>query len=352
MPALINVAPEVKKAPKPIASKTKRATRPSNPVPQFLIDEAAKTVREPFNAKKHLNYQAPKRIYTMAEIGLEGQGIAPNAVCEPFQLFTPEAIEQMRAEIFSDEVMRECQYTSGFIKNMVRGMGPDRAPFTYAAWKSPEVLARVSAIAGTELIPAIDFDIGNVNISINDAGENSVEHPDVKDMAKKQSDTSAVAWHYDSYPFVVVTMLSNCEGMVGGETALRLPDGSSKMVRGPVQGTAVVMQGRYIEHQALKAFGGRERIAMVTSFRAKNPLTKDETVLTGVRGISDLSALYHQYTEYRLEILEERIRHFQKQERNREIAKRPYNIPDARRWILEQKEFLEDMLEEIYEVEE
>ncbi|KAF4470608.1 hypothetical protein FALBO_2474 [Fusarium albosuccineum] len=351
MPALIDV-PMGKKAPKPIASKTKRATRPTNPMPQFLIDEAAQTKRESFNAAKHLNYQPPKKIYTMAEIGLEGQGIAPNAVCEPFQLFTPEAVEQMRAEIFSEESLRDCQFTSGFIKNMVRGMGPDRAPFTYDAWKSPEVLKRVSEIAGVELIPAIDYDIGNVNISINDAGENSVEHPDAQDMAKKEADTSAVAWHYDSYPFVVVTMLSNCEGMVGGETALRLPDGSSKKVRGPAQGTAVVMQGRYIEHQALKAFGGRERIAMVTSFRAKNPLIKDETVLTGVRGISDLSALYNQYTEYRLEILEERIRHFQKQERNREIAKRPYDIPATRKWIQEQKEFLEDMLEEIYEIED
>lgn len=125
MPALISVEPQVMKAPKPIASKTKRATRPSKPIPQFLISEAARTVRKPFNAAKHLNYQAPKRVYTMAEIGLEGHGIAPNAVCEPFQLFTPEAIEQMRAEIFSKQVMRDCQYTSGFIKHMVRGMGPE-----------------------------------------------------------------------------------------------------------------------------------------------------------------------------------------------------------------------------------
>lgn len=207
----------------------------------------------------------------------------------------------------------------------------------------------MSEIAGIDLIPAIDFDIANINVSINDAGENSVEHPDSKDSFS--AETSAVAWHYDSYPFVVVTMLSNCDGMVGGETALRLPDGSSRMVRGPIQGTAVVMQGRYIEHQALKAFGGRERIAMVTSMRAKNPLVKDETVLTGVRGISDISALYHQYTEYRFEILEERIRHFQKQERSREIAQLPYNVASARKFIQEQKEFLEDMLEEIYEIE-
>jgi hypothetical protein len=111
------------------------------------------------------------------------------------------------------------------------------------------------------------------------------------------------------------------------------------------------MQGRYIEHQALKALGGRERISMVTCFRPKSPLVKDETVLVGVRGISDLSQLYTQYTEYRLEILEERIRHRLKQEREREIAKRPFDVPDVKRFLMEQKLFIESMLAEIQEVE-
>jgi hypothetical protein len=88
------------------------------------------------------------------------------------------------------------------------------------------------------------------------------------------------------------------------------------------------MQGRYIEHQALKALGGRERISMVT-FLPKSPLIKDETVLVGLRGISDLSQLYTQYTKYRLEILEERIRHMLKKEREREITKRPFDVQDV-----------------------
>lgn len=57
---------------------------------------------------------------------------------------------------------------------------------------------------------------------------------------------------------------------------------------------------------------------MVTCFRPKSPLMRDETVLTGVRGISHRSELYTQYMEYRLEILEERIRAKLKDERARE----------------------------------
>ena len=118
------------------------------------------------------------------------------------------------------------------------------------------------------------------------------------------------------------------------------------------QGTAVILQGRYIEHQALKALGGKERISVVTALRPRTPFVKDESVLTGVRPISELSSLYHQYTDYRLEVLEERVRARRKAEARRELAKRPFDIPDIREFLTEQKEFIESMLEEIYEVED
>lgn len=112
----------------------------------------------------------------------------------------------------------------------------------------------------------------------------------------------------------------------------------------------MVMQGRYIEHQALKAFGGRERISMVTALRPKSPLVRDESVLVGVRGISNLNELYPQYTEYRLEILEERFRAKLKDERHRGALCRSYNLPAIKAFLMEQKDFLESMLEELQEV--
>ncbi|CAI7652264.1 unnamed protein product [Penicillium manginii] len=324
-----------------IGPSTKKAMRPSNQLPQSLIDGAKVEKREAFDPAKHLNFQPPKSITTMEQIGLKGHGISPHAATEPFPLFTQEAIAQIRAEIFDEKVLEECQYSSTFNKNMVRGMGA-------AAWKSPEVLARISEVAGIDLVPSIDFEIANINISIRDENAN-VEQ--TVNLVQSDEDLPAVAWHYDSFPFVCVTMLSDCTGMVGGETALRAPSGEIKKVRGPAMGTAVVMQGRYIEHQALKALGGRERISMVTCFRAKSPLIKDETVLVGVRGISNISELYTQYTQYRLEVLEERIRHQLKQEREREIAKRPFNIPEIKRFLTNQKLFIESMLTEIQEVD-
>lgn len=122
--AIIENAVPANVPPKVTGPATKRATRPTNKLPQSLIDGARITDPVDFDSKKHLAFEPPKKIYTMEEIGLEGHGISPHAVSEPFPLFTQEAIRQMRGEVFSDEAMEHCQYASTFTKNMVRGMGP------------------------------------------------------------------------------------------------------------------------------------------------------------------------------------------------------------------------------------
>ena len=114
----------------------------------------------------------------------------------------------------------------------------------------------------------------------------------------------------------------------------------------------MVMQGRYIEHQALKALGGCERISMVTPFRPRDPSIRDELVLTGSRAISKWSELYHGFTEYRLELLEERIRWKLREERKREQTKRRFDIRGMTEFLTEQKRFLEATMNELYEVEE
>lgn len=57
----------------------------------------------------------------MEEIGRANEGVSPNAVSEPFALFTQEAVKQMRTEIFSKEVMENCQYSSNLSACQLRG---------------------------------------------------------------------------------------------------------------------------------------------------------------------------------------------------------------------------------------
>lgn len=83
----------------------------------------------------------------------------------------------------------------------------------------------MSSVAGVDLVQAFDYEIANINISVN--------QPSADGQVSAKSDTSAFAWHYDSFPFVCVTMLSDCSEMVGGETAIKTPSGDIKKVRGP-----------------------------------------------------------------------------------------------------------------------
>ena len=72
-------------------------------------------------------------------------------------------------------------------------------------------------------------------------------------------------------------------------------------------------------------------------------MIKDDTVLTTVRSVSDISELYSQYTEYRLEMLEERIRAHLKHVRDRKRANRKFDTASSKRFIEEQGQFLATM---------
>lgn len=137
-------------------------------------------------------------------------------------------------------------------------------------------------------------------------------------------------------------------------------------VRGPDMGCAVVMQGRprrsllwlqkthtniltgrYINHQALRALGAQERITMVTSFRPKDALYPDDSILDTVRPVSNLSDLYFEFGEYRLAILEERVRKKLAALRERKRGGKPFTTAEFKQFLEEQERFLGSTNKEI-----
>lgn len=90
----------------------------------------------------------------------------------------------------------------------------------------------MSRLAGIEVVPVFEYEIGHTNVSVNAAED--TPNGSVKGIISEE-DESAFSWHFDSVPFVCVTMLSDCTGMVGGETAVRLGTGDVLKVRGPTQ---------------------------------------------------------------------------------------------------------------------
>ncbi|OJJ44684.1 hypothetical protein ASPZODRAFT_144643 [Penicilliopsis zonata CBS 506.65] len=337
----------------PLLSASKRQTAAGGK-PLIQVQNAGTANKKvSFDASKHLRFKEPSKVHTMAELGYaENRGVSPIGVSEPFPLFSPDAIQQMRAEVLGDEVWEKHQYSSELAQCQLRGFAPDCAPFVYDAWRNPEVLSIISKIAGVDLVPVMDFEIGHINISVQTEEEKNKAMAAVVERMNRDADEGEdidpiVDWHTDSYPFVCVTMLSDCTNMIGGETALRCGNGEVVKVRGPQMGSAVILQGRYIEHQALRALGTTERISMVTSFRPRSSAIKDDTVLTTVRPISDLGELYLQFSEYRFEMLEERLRDMNRIIRDRKRARRQFDTRGVKQFIREQIAFLEHMDREI-----
>jgi hypothetical protein len=142
-------------------------------------------------------------------------------------------------------------------------------------------------------------------------------------------------------------MLSDASQMKGGETALRTGTGDIMKVRGPQMGNAVVLQGRYIDHIALPSTNCRERVTMVTSFRPKDPVLPDDSHLLTVRPVSDLNELYNQWTEYRVEIVEERCRRLVKKVNERKRVGRDFDVDGVKEGLMEMIKFLENTNKEI-----
>lgn len=91
----------------------------------------------------------------------------------------------------------------------------------------------------------MNIEIAHVNISVKSVQDARNELESAKASAEQTSERSSkamrmdddekpvVGWHTDSYPFVCVTMLSDCTNMIGGETALRTANNEVLKVRGP-----------------------------------------------------------------------------------------------------------------------
>jgi hypothetical protein len=319
-----------------------------------------------FDPKKHLVFQEPSDILTMKDIGFaDNVGISPIAVTYPFQLFSPEAIRIMRQEIDKREVRDDHSVHSNIASSQLRGYARDHAPFTYAAWNHPETIAIVSKLAAVDLVPWGDYEIAHINLSAPKtddqvlaelaalrARKSSIHSDEGIDITSTQDDKPIVGWHTDSYPFVCVLMMSDCTNMVGGETALRTANGDVIRVRGPTEGCAVILQGRYITHQALAALGAKERITAVTSWRPRDPCVKDDTELRTVRPVSDLQELYPDFAEYRLAIMEQRIRHAREEMRARREAGLKFDTTGHKAFLQESAAFLKSTDHELVPEEE
>jgi hypothetical protein len=91
----------------------------------LAADNGSLAVGKLFDPVRHLAYEEPTYIHTMEDIGYSASsGVSPVAVSEPFRLFSEEAIDVMRSEIFAKEVQEKYTYKSDIAAKQIRGYAP------------------------------------------------------------------------------------------------------------------------------------------------------------------------------------------------------------------------------------
>ncbi|GAA5865238.1 hypothetical protein JCM8547_008326 [Rhodosporidiobolus lusitaniae] len=204
-------------------------------------------------------------------------------------------------------------------RHSARSLPPRVTPFIHSTWHHPALLSAISHAAGLDLVPSLPCETGTVNIQLPSGTDRegclaTPHEPQPQPLMTEEEEREARAgaekdgeegegsftmFHYDSCPFV--------DTMIGGETAVKTGSGRILKVRGPSVGSCVVLQGRHIHHAALRAFGRGERCAMVTSFKARDPMVADGAVLPTLRIITRKNRLNYEWTDYRFKLLYERF---------------------------------------------
>lgn len=78
-----------------------------------------------FDPEQHIFYEPPKSIIKMTDIGYKDDtGISPVAVSQPFRLFSTAAVQKIREEVLSTEVMSKYSVKSNIAACQLRGYAP------------------------------------------------------------------------------------------------------------------------------------------------------------------------------------------------------------------------------------
>ncbi|OGM43416.1 hypothetical protein ABOM_007675 [Aspergillus bombycis] len=276
-----------------------------------------------FDPETHLNYTPPASLLTMEDLGLNGPKTSTSiAGSAPFPFLSETGVRAYRRCLMRPHILKACAKSYGAGTFILRNLA-QHSKFISDLWTHPETMRIVSEVAGVPLTIIMPTEIGHTNIqtsgcTVDDLTRELEVEPrasracvDKEDGYDPLRESAVIPWHYDSYPYVAVLMLSDTTHMTGGETYIKKGDGSAVKVEGPALGHCVILQGGQVEHLAARAFGATERITTITSYRAAIPGLYDDSYLSNVRPYCDLSELYTEWTNYRLEKVKQEIEHMQ-----------------------------------------
>jgi len=167
-------------------------------------------------------------------------GTSEVAFTSSFPLLTEEAVKLLRAEVLDNQV-RDLngpfvRIVPGLSSYQVRGYGgvPGLGEFTKDVWTHAKTLDVLSKVAGTDLIPVMDYEIGNVNVQLTYGTETlDVLEAEPSSCAEALEDDTqdnmafpVINWHKDSYAWACIVMLSDPTNMKYGDIVIQKGDPS------------------------------------------------------------------------------------------------------------------------------
>ncbi|KAK9242138.1 hypothetical protein V1506DRAFT_509739 [Lipomyces tetrasporus] len=189
----------------------------------------------------------------------------------------------------------------------------DEGTFIKQAWHHPATQAVINEAFSAALKPLPrEADLGYVNVQLGVEDLPGVykytEEP-AKPLPPSEAAATIASFEYDNTRSMHGTKIWFQFTMEGGETAIKKGDGSIIKARGAKMGGAVLMQGGYTEHAALRATNCPERVSMVTSYCFADPDADDScTTLRSFDPVNDdKPTLWNVYLEYKLKRLRNRI---------------------------------------------
>ncbi|KAG9592058.1 hypothetical protein KCU97_g6688, partial [Aureobasidium melanogenum] len=307
-------------------------------MPHF--DSPERPFEDVFDPKVHLDYSPPKKVYPLADLKLEPREFStPIAATAPFQLLNEEGVLAYRRALFAPGVLDECA-VSPYLNTLIVRDAAKKSKFLHDFWNHPETLRILSGLMQAPLVPIFKIEEGFVSVQTKSSKnveemkkEVSIE-PDHRLIELSEEEKNAdplksgsiIPWHFDSYPYACIIMLSHTDGMVGGETFIKCGDGSITKVEGPKYGCAYIIQGGILEHLASRAKGVKERIASVASFRANVDGFYDISFTTNTRPMTNTRDLHREWAEYRLHVLKKEIEATLEKVRNNEISTEDFHV--------------------------
>ncbi|KAG9948736.1 hypothetical protein KCU85_g4831, partial [Aureobasidium melanogenum] len=320
-------------------------------MPHF--DSPERSFEDVFDPKIHLNYSPPKKVYPLADLKLEPREFStPIAATAPFQFLSEEGVLAYRRALFAPDVLDQCA-VSPYLNTLIIRDAAKNSKFLHDFWNHPETLKILSGLMQAPLMPIFKIEEGFVSVqtkSSNDIEEMKKEvsiEPDHQLIELSEEERNAdplktgsiIPWHFDSYPYACIVMLSHTDGMVGGETFIKCGNGTITKVEGPSYGCAYIIQGGILEHLASRAKGVKERIASVASFRANIDGFYDISFTTNTRPMTNTQDLHREWAEYRLEVLKKEIEATLEKVKSNQISTEDFHVFAKRQVVYMQQTY-------------